>query len=244
MTYPCDKSNILEIANSLLSFCDALRTSAEVEVDLLNRHIQLRTRPLHAVELSLRLTQLLLKPLKLAHSLVAIALVLLDHLRRDGLRLQLRAHAAPHYMSAASGHRARRVDELPGECDDAPPALAAERDAVRLVEVVRDQRVADALPECRGEPGLLRLDEVEQPRDVLRGRDLVHVVRPQLLEDHEGGTADLLSAQVLYASLALLDGVNDHVVQCSAGCGNRYIVLVRDGSKATKATLRETAHQH
>ena len=106
MAYSCGKSNILEIADSLLSFCDALRTSAEVEVDFLDRHIQLRARPLHAVELSLRLTQLLLKPLKLAHSLVAIALVLLDHLRRDGLRLQLRAHAAPHDMSAASGHRA------------------------------------------------------------------------------------------------------------------------------------------
>lgn len=60
---------------------------------------------MHAVELSLRLTQLLLKPLKLAQSLLAIALVLLDHLRRHGLRLQLRAHTAPHDLRSTSGHR-------------------------------------------------------------------------------------------------------------------------------------------
>ena len=83
------EKHILEIANSLLPFCDALRTGTQVKVHLLDRHLELRARPLHAIEFGLCLAQLLLKLLKLARSLVAIALVLLDHFRGHGLCLQL-----------------------------------------------------------------------------------------------------------------------------------------------------------
>ena len=43
------------------------------------------------------------------------------------------------------------------------------------------------------------------------GRDLLHPTIVELIQNHEGRTTDLLIPKVLYASLPLLDGVDNHV---------------------------------
>ena len=52
-----------------------------------------------------------------------------------------------------------------------------------------------------------------------------------LLQDEEGGHAQLALAQQLHAALRRAGGVHNNVVQRGAGGGHRHIVLATDGAQ-------------
>lgn len=97
-------------------------------------------------------------------------------LGRHAVGRDLVAHATLHRSTSSSGHRSRGIDDLAIERDDAEALPGrAEREALALLEVGRDERVGEELEEARGEFGVFDGDEVEEARGVLGRLDGRHV---------------------------------------------------------------------
>jgi hypothetical protein len=83
-----------------------------------------------------------------------------------------------------------------------------------LRKILSNQRITQRLVERMRESWFLRLDKVEQARDILRRLDGSHTVRfVDLLKHKEICTSDVLFSEVFDASLTLLYRVHDHVVE-------------------------------
>lgn len=153
------------------------------------------------------------------------------------IRGELGAHPSALDPRTSSRHGSRGVDEFSAQRYDSP-ALLAVRDPVRLVEILGDQSLPNGLEESRSETCVLRLDEIEQPRNALRSVARPEVLAGKLIEDEDAGSTSG-SSQVLDDSLTLLDRVGDESVETStAGSGDGDVVLVVNDSKVSEAALQ------
>lgn len=76
------------------------------------------------------------------------------------------APLSPAHTSTAAGHRSGRLDHLALECDRSPTLSVRVRDASGVVDVVRNERLAESEVEGRQNALVVDADEVEETRRI------------------------------------------------------------------------------